>query len=76
MIHKKIYVLPAESDENSVFNYWTDMELRDSVTFIRKDALIKLVGEMKAGVACLSEDSVYWGMGEAYQRVIDMLNEF
>ena len=36
MIPKKIYVLPGESDENSV----------------------------------------YWGMGEAYQRVIDMLNEF
>lgn len=76
MIPKKIYVLADESGE--VFKCETKdwKELVDSVTFIRKDALIKLVGEMKAGVACVSEDSVYWGMGEAYQRVIDMLNEF
>ena len=76
MIPNKIYVLADESGE--VFKRETKdwKELVDSVTFIRKDALIKLVGEMKAGVACVSEDSAYWGMGEAYQRVIDMLNEF
>ena len=76
MIPFKIFVLPGESDENTVFKYWTDLELRDSVTFFRKDELIKQLSELKNSVACESEDPVYWRMGEAYQRVIDMLNNF